>query len=52
MEQSTKKKSFFLISQALMEVEKYLSLPIISLVDATQKTSGEVRLKMMRVLLD
>ena len=41
MEQSTTKNSIFLISQVLMEVEKDLSLPKNSLVDATlsQKTS-------------
>ena len=44
----------FLISQALLEVEKNLSLPNNSLVQVTpsQKSSGEVKLKMMRVPLD
>ena len=44
----------FLISQALLEVERYLSLPNNSLVGGTPspKISGELRPKKMRVHLD
>ena len=43
-----------LISQALLEVERDLSLPNNSLVDSTPlpKISGEVRLKKMEVRVD